>query len=81
MTMCKSLDNTATNIAILRKHYNLSRDEFAKMTGRTKQMVKIWESGKCSPNAETLFHIVSSFRAAYGITINLNEMVLGTVSL
>lgn len=75
--MCKSLSNTTHNIKALRKEFGLSREAFAGMAGRTKQMVKLWESGKCSPNAETLFYIVNSFEAKFGIRIDLNEMVTG----
>ena len=78
--MCKSLSNTASNIHTLRIHYKLSREAFAAMAGRTKQMVKMWETGKCSPNAETMFHIVNSFKTRFGADIDLNQMVLGTVS-
>ena len=78
--MCKSLSNTATNIHTLRNHYNLSREAFAAMAGRTKPMVKLWETGKCSPNAETMFHIVNSFKVRFGADIDLNAMVLGTVT-
>lgn len=77
--MCKSLSNTSSNIAKLRKGYKLSKEDFAKMAGRSEQMVDIWESGKCSPNAETLFHLVQSFNARFGVNLNLNAMVLGTI--
>lgn len=77
--MCKSLSNTASNISKLRHDYNLSKEEFAIMAGRSEQMVDIWESGKCSPNAETLFRLVQNFHKRFGINLNLNAMVLGTI--
>ena len=78
--MCKSLDNTTTNIIKLRKEFRLSREAFAGMAGRTKRMVKLWETGECSPNAQTLWTLVTNFERKFGIRLDLNEMVLGELA-
>lgn len=78
--MCKSLDNTTTNIRALRNAFGLSREAFAGMAGRTKRMVKLWETGECSPNAQTLWTLVTNFEQKFGIKLDLNELVLGELA-
>lgn len=77
--MCKSLSNTSINLKTIRESLGCSRKEFAELAERDGQVVKLWETGMCSPNAESMFHLANNIEARFGIRINLNTVITGTV--
>lgn len=52
---------TRNTILKLRKHLNLSQNEFAEKLSVTRQAVSRWENGETVPNIDTLKLIAKTF--------------------
>lgn len=51
----------AQRLKSLRTEYNLKQGDFAELLGTSQQMVSAWESGKSSPDYQTLENIADYF--------------------
>lgn len=78
--MCKSLSNTSMNLKTIRESLHLNLDEFAALVDRDGQTARNWERGFCSPNAESMFHLVQAINGKFGIRIDLNTVITGIVN-